>query len=81
MNQRIFTKNITNPRITRTPKLSPLYSPIWEGDQREKNHAGFMYTSPTKSQRGRSQNHLKKIAKKRHRKSPKRKTGKNSNKL
>jgi hypothetical protein len=35
---------------------------------------------PTKSQRERSQNRLKKIAKKRLRKSPKRKTEKNSNK-
>jgi hypothetical protein len=51
------------------------------GGSKGKNHAGFMYTSPTKSQRERSQNHLKKIAKKRLRKSPKRKTEKNSNKL
>jgi hypothetical protein len=23
------------------PKIEPLYSPIWEGNQREKNHEGF----------------------------------------
>jgi hypothetical protein len=38
---------------------------MWDGNQREKNHEGFMYASHTKSQRERSQNHLKKIAKKR----------------
>jgi hypothetical protein len=36
-----------------------------------KNHKGFMHTSPTKSQRERSQNRHQKIAKKELRKSPK----------
>jgi hypothetical protein len=46
------------------PKIKPLFSWIWEGKQREKNHEGFIHTSPTKSQRERLQNHYKKIAKK-----------------
>jgi hypothetical protein len=28
------------------PKIEPLFSLIWEGKQREKNHVGLMHTSP-----------------------------------
>jgi hypothetical protein len=48
----------------RNPKIEPLCSRIWEANQREKNHEGFMHTSPTKSQRERPQNRSKKITKK-----------------
>jgi hypothetical protein len=77
----------TGPRNEQPPKLtrersgknnSSNYSHIWEGNKREKNHEGFMHTSPTKSQRERSQNRHKKFAKKRLQKSPKRENGKNT---
>jgi hypothetical protein len=29
--------------------MKPLFSRIWEGKQREKNHEGFTHTYPTKS--------------------------------
>jgi hypothetical protein len=35
------------------PKIEPHCSPIWEGNQREKNHEWFMHTFPIKSQRER----------------------------
>jgi hypothetical protein len=55
----------------KTAKIKPLFSWIWEGNQREKNHEGFMHTSPNKFLRKRPQNLSKKIVKKRLRKSPK----------
>jgi hypothetical protein len=62
------TKNASNPREEKNPIIEPLCSRIWEGNQRVKNHEGFM----TKSQIERPQNCHKKIAKKRLRKSLKR---------
>jgi hypothetical protein len=64
----------------RNPKIEPLYSRIWEWNQREKNHEGFTHTSPTKSPKKRPRNLSKKIAKKRLRKSPKRMNGNNTSK-
>jgi hypothetical protein len=54
------------------------HSQIWERNQREKNHEGFMHTSATKSQRERSQNHHKKIGKKGLQKSPQRGNGRHT---
>jgi hypothetical protein len=48
----------------RNLKIEPVCSWIWEGNQREKNHEGFMHTSPTKYQRERSQNSHKEFAEK-----------------
>jgi hypothetical protein len=50
------------------------------GESKGKNHEGFMHTSRNKSPRKRSRNPSSKNAKKMLQKSPKRKTGKNSNK-
>jgi hypothetical protein len=66
--------------LEQNPKIEPLCSRIWEGNQREKNHEGFMHTSPTKSQRERPRNCSKKITKKRLWKSPKRTNGNNTSK-
>jgi hypothetical protein len=60
------------------PKNEPLRSRIWEGNQREKNHEGFMHTYPTKSQRERSQNHHKKITMKGLQKLPKMEDGRDT---
>jgi hypothetical protein len=57
----------------KTSKIEPLFSLIWEGNQREKNHEGFMHTPPNKSPREMPRNLSEKIAKKRLRKSPKKK--------
>jgi hypothetical protein len=58
-------------RKPRKPKIEPLYSRIWEGNQREKNHEGFKHTpplnpkekgleiAPRKSPRKASENHQK----------------------
>jgi hypothetical protein len=61
------------------PKIEPLFSQIWEGNQKKRTRRVHAYI-PNKSQRERPRNRSEKIAKKRLRKSPKRKTGKNSNK-
>jgi hypothetical protein len=50
------------------------------GESKEKNHEGFMHTSPTKSQRERPRNRSKIITKKEIRKSPKRMNGNNTSK-
>jgi hypothetical protein len=63
----------------KTPKLSPFLTDLG-GESKGKNHEGFMQISPNESQRERPRNRSEKIAKKRLRNSPKRKTGKNSNK-
>jgi hypothetical protein len=76
----ISAKNIPNPRTTKTPKSSPFSHGFGRRIKGKKNHEGFMHTSPKKSPRKRPQNLSMKIAKKRLRKSPKRETGKNSNK-
>jgi hypothetical protein len=60
--------------------MEPLFSRIREENQREKNHQGFMHTPPNKSLRKQPRNLSKKNAMKRLRKTPKRKTGKNSKK-
>jgi hypothetical protein len=48
----------------KNPKLSPFTHEFRRGTK-GKNHLGFVYTSPTKSQGEMSQNHHKKFAKKR----------------
>jgi hypothetical protein len=70
-NRRNPAKNSSNLRTPKTPKIKPLYSRIWEGNQREKNHEGFTHTpppnpqenglkiSPRKSLRKGSENHQK----------------------
>jgi hypothetical protein len=78
-NRRISAKNTPNPRTTKPKKPSPI-SWISEGNQREKNHEGFMHTSPVKSPRKRPRNLSMKNANKRLRKSQTRKIVKNSNK-
>jgi hypothetical protein len=75
-----FCQQQHKPYDNENPKIRPLFTQIWEGNQREKNHEGFMHTSPNKSPREWPRNLSKKIAKKRLRKTRKRKTGKNSNK-
>jgi hypothetical protein len=77
---KVFRQEHHKPKDNKNPKIEPLFSRIWEGNQREKNHKGFMHTSPNKSPREQPRNLSKKIAKKRLRRSPKRKTEKNSNK-
>jgi hypothetical protein len=59
----------------RKPKNRAPLLTNFKGESKEKNQEGFMHTSPTKSQRERSLNRHKKIAKKRLRKSPKRENG------
>jgi hypothetical protein len=75
-----FRQEHHKPKDNENTKIEPHFSRIWVGNQREKNHEGFMHTSPKNPPRERPRNLSKKIAKKRLRKSPKRKTGKNSNK-
>jgi hypothetical protein len=72
------TKNSSNPRAPKTPKIEPLNSRIWEGNHGPKNHEGFPQISPTKSPRARSRKHLKKTTKRGLRKSPPRTTGNNT---
>jgi hypothetical protein len=79
-NQRNPAKNSSNPRAPKTPKIEPLNSQIWEGNQREKNHEGFTHTSPTKSLRARSRKRTKKTSKRGLRKSPPRTNGNNTTK-
>jgi hypothetical protein len=61
--------------------MEPFFSHIWEGNQREKNHEGFMHTSPNKSTREQPRKLSKKITKERLRKSPKRKPGRTQTSL
>jgi hypothetical protein len=62
----------------RKPQNRARFLTVWRGNQREKNHEGFMHTSPNKYPRKRPRNLSKKTAKKRLKKSPKRKTRKNT---
>jgi hypothetical protein len=78
-NRRNPTKSSSNPR-TPNPQIEPLYSQIWEGNQRAKNHEGFTHTSPTKSPRERSRKHSKKFTKRGLRKSPQRTKGNTTSK-
>jgi hypothetical protein len=75
-----FCQERHKPKDNETAKIEPLFSRIWVGNQKEKNHEGFIHKSPNKSPRERPRNLSKKFAKKRLQNSPKRKTGKNSNK-
>jgi hypothetical protein len=77
-NQRNPTKNTSNPRTRKTPKIEPLYSRIWEGNHSPKNHEGFPQFSPIKSPRERPRKQPKKNTKKGLRKSPPRTTGNNT---
>jgi hypothetical protein len=45
-NRRNPTKNASNPRAKKIPKIEPFCSQIWEGNQRGKNHEGFKHTPP-----------------------------------
>jgi hypothetical protein len=64
----------------RNPKIEPLNSRIWEGNQRQKNHEGFPQIPPIKSPRASSRKHTKKTIKRGLRKSPPRTTGNNTTK-
>jgi hypothetical protein len=44
-----FRQEHHKPLNNKNPKIEPIFSRIWEGNQREKNHEGFMHTSPNKS--------------------------------
>jgi hypothetical protein len=44
-----FRQEHHKPLTNETPKIEPLFSGIWERNQREKNHEGFMHISPNKS--------------------------------
>jgi hypothetical protein len=79
MNQRNPTKNASNPREEKNPKSSPFARRFGRGMKGKRTTRGFMHTPP-KSQRERSQNHHKKSAKKRLRKSPKRESGRDTTK-
>jgi hypothetical protein len=59
-----FCQEHHEPYTNENPKIEPLCSQIWEGNQTEKNHKGFKYTSPTKSKRERPQNHQRKSLRK-----------------
>jgi hypothetical protein len=59
-NRRNPAKNSSNPRTPKNPKIEPLNSRIWEGNQRQKNHEGFTRISPIKSLRARSRKHTEK---------------------
>jgi hypothetical protein len=45
-NRRNPTKNSSNPRAPKNPKIEPLNSRIWEGNHWPKNHEGFPQISP-----------------------------------
>jgi hypothetical protein len=64
----------------KTPKSSPFSHGFGRGIKGKEPRRGFMHTAPNKSSRKRPRNLSKKVTKKRLRKSPKRKTGTNSNK-
>jgi hypothetical protein len=66
-----FCQVHTKPQDNENPNIEPLFSRILEGNQREKNHEGFMHTTPNKFSRKRPRNLSKKIAKKGLQKSPK----------
>jgi hypothetical protein len=66
------------PKPRKTPKIEHLYTRIWEGNHKEKNHERLMHTSPIKSQRERPQIPHKKITKKNLQKSPKRENGRDT---
>jgi hypothetical protein len=46
------------------PKIEPLYSQIWEGNRKEKNHEGVMNIFPTKSQGERRKTASRKLPRK-----------------
>jgi hypothetical protein len=77
-NRRNPAKNSSNPRAPKTPKIEPLNSRIWEGNQRQKKHEGFTTISPIKSPRARSRKHTEKTTKRGLRKSPPRTIGNNT---
>jgi hypothetical protein len=79
-NRKNPAKKSSNPRAPKNPKIEPLNSWIWDGNQREKNLEGFTHTSPTKSPRARSRKHTKKTSERGLRKSPPRTTGNNTTK-
>jgi hypothetical protein len=79
-NRRNPAKNSSNPRTPKNPKIEPLNSRIWEGNQKQKNHEGFTRISPIKSPRARSQKHTEKTTKRGLRKSPPRTTENNTTK-
>jgi hypothetical protein len=79
-NRRNPAKISSNPRTPKPPKIEPVNSRIWEGNQRQKNHEGFTRISPIKSPRARSRKHTGKTTKRGLRKSPPRTTGNNTTK-
>jgi hypothetical protein len=52
---------IKNTKNSKTTKIKPLNSLIWEGNHSPKNHEVFPQISPIISPRARSRKHLKKI--------------------
>jgi hypothetical protein len=60
-----FRQEQHKPYANETPKIEPLFSQIWEENQREKNHEGFMHTSLNKSSRKQPRNLSKKKRQKR----------------
>jgi hypothetical protein len=77
-NRRNPSKNTSNPRTRKNPKIEPLYSRIWEGNHNPKIHEGFPQISPIKCPRARSRKHPKKNTKRGLRKSPPRTTENNT---
>jgi hypothetical protein len=77
-NRRNPTKNSSNPRTPKKPKIEPLNSQIWEGNHSPKNYEEFPQIPPIKSPRARSRKHPKKTTKRGLRKSPPRTTGNNT---
>jgi hypothetical protein len=71
----LYLKNTKNSKTT---KIEPLNSRIWEGNHSPKNHEGFPQISPIKSPTARSRKHPKKTTKRGLRKSPSRTTGNNT---
>jgi hypothetical protein len=44
-----FRQEYCKTKDNESPKIEPLFSRIWEANQKGKNHEGFMHTSPNKS--------------------------------
>jgi hypothetical protein len=68
----LYLKNMKNSKTT---KIEPLNSRIWEGNHSPKNHQWFPQISPIKSLRARFRKHPKKTTKRGLQKSQPRKPG------
>jgi hypothetical protein len=63
-NRRNPAKSTSNPRTQESPKIEHLYSRIWEGNHRPKNHKGSHKFPPSNPQEKGPKNNLKKSPRK-----------------